>query len=195
MNKLLTSSIATIALAASAQAAIISFDFQGKAGSGLLSGNENGTVLGTPGSGGELAGGILYNDVTNLLTFDVGWGSGHGFLDLTGPVTAGHLHGPTASGGTAAFTQNAPVKYPLDSLAGWNPSATNGGFTGSTTILEADEPALLNGQFYFNVHTNTNGGGEFRANLVPSPVPEPSAIGLAAFGALAVLRTRRNRLV
>lgn len=197
MNKILSSSFAAFALAASADATIIEFNFLGKAGTGLLSGNENTAVLGTPGSGGELPGGpfggIFYDDASNLITFNVGWGSGQGFLDLTGTVTGGHLHGPTAGGGVASFTQNAPVKYPLDSLLGWNPSRTNGGFTGSTTILEADEAALLNGQFYFNVHTAATGGGvnpsgEIRGNLV---VPEPSSIGLLAFGALALLRRRR----
>ena len=192
MNKLISSSIATLAFAASSHAAIIEFNFLGKAGAGLLSGNENVTINGTPGSGGELAGGpfggIFYDDASNLLTFNVGWGSGQGFLDLTGTVTAGHLHGP------ASFTQNAGVKYPLDSLPGWNPSRTNGGFTGSTTILETDEAALLGGLFYFNVHTAAGGGGvnpggEIRGNHV---VPEPSSIGLLAFGALAILR-RRSR--
>src|SRR4030095_1742784 len=121
-------------------------------------------------------------------TMKSGWGSGKGFTDLTGNRTGGHLHGPTASGGVASFTQNAPVKYPLDSLPQWNPSATNGSFQGTISILEADEAALINGQFYFNVHTSTNGGGEIRGNLV---IPEPTSFGLVACGVLALVGARR----
>src|SRR5512133_3816754 len=73
------------------QAAIVSFDLRGKAGTGLLPGNENATLAGTPGSGGELGAGIFFNDVTNLLTIDVGWGSANGFTDLTGNASAGHI--------------------------------------------------------------------------------------------------------
>src|ERR1051325_2406745 len=97
-----------------ASAATIAFDLLGKAGPGLLGGNENGTLNGTPGSGGELGSGILFDDATLQLTINVGWGSANGFTDLTGNTIAGHLHGPTASGGAAAFTQNANVKYPLN---------------------------------------------------------------------------------
>lgn len=190
MKKLLLS-VGLMALVAHAQASIILFDLLGKGGAGLLAGNENGAVLGTPGSGGELPGGISYDDIANLLTINVGWGTGNGFMNLTGPTTGGHLHGPTADGGVASFTQNAGVKYGLNALPGWNSSATAGGFNGTIAILAADEAGLLNGQFYFNVHTAMNGGGEIRGNLVP--VPEPSVMVLAALGAGALLLRLRRR--
>jgi hypothetical protein len=147
--------------------------------------------MGMPGSGGEVSAGIFYDDVANLLTLNVAWGSANGFTDLTGNTTGGHLHGPTASGGPAAFTQNAGVKYPLDSLPGWNSSASAGGFSGTIAILPADETALLNGQFYFNAHTSLNSAGEIRGNLVA--VPEPSVLMLVALGTGALLLRWRRR--
>ena len=173
-----------------ANAATIQFDLMGTSGTGLLGGNQFPAVAGG-GSGGEIGAGILFNDVTLVLTINTGWGSGNGFTDLTGTATAGHLHGPTTDGGTASFTENAGVKYSLDSLAGWNPSLSSGGFLGSVTILGSDVPALLNGQIYMNVHTPINGGGEIRGNLIV--VPEPSVAALAALGALGLLLCRRLR--
>jgi CHRD domain len=177
------------AFVASAQAATLAVDLQGKGGFGLLPGNENATLAGTPGTGGELGSGILFNDVTNVLTINVGWGSANGFTNLTGNANGGHLHGPTASAGTAAFTEDAPVWIPLDSVTGWNPNATSGGFNGSVTLSDPQETALLQGRLYMNVHTPTNGGGEIRGNLVV--VPEPSMVCYFAFAAAAFLLRRR----
>ncbi|MGB8166553.1 MAG: CHRD domain-containing protein [Chthoniobacteraceae bacterium] len=177
-----------------AQATIIQFDLQGLAGFGLRSGNETTAVSTTPnpvGSGGEINLGISYDDVSNLLTLNTGWGTANGFFNLSGNASAGHLHGPTTGSGVAAFNQTASVKYGLDTLTGWSASASSGGFNGTVTILEADEPALLAGRFYMNVHTSQNGGGEIRGNLVQS-VPEPGTVCLLGVGTLA-LAVRRRR--
>jgi hypothetical protein len=179
---------------ASTQAAVTEFDLFGKAGAGLLSGNENGTIVTTPnpvGSGGELGTGIFFDDATRLLTINVGWGSGNGFLNLSGNATLGHIHGPTTSGGTGSFTQNASPKYDLGGLAGFNASANNGGFNGGVTIDAGDVAALFNGQFYLNFHTSQNPGGEIRGNLVP--VPEPSTYALLGLGAGGLLCWMRRR--
>ena len=66
------------------QAALIQFNLLGKGGAGLLSTNENGAIAGTPGSGGEIGAGIIYDDVTKMLTINVGWGTGNGFTNLSG---------------------------------------------------------------------------------------------------------------
>jgi len=80
----LCASLAFFALVSPLRSAIIEFDLLGKAGPGLLPGNEAPT---TPvGSGGEIGAGIFFNDVTLQLTINVGWGSGNGFTDLTGPA-------------------------------------------------------------------------------------------------------------
>ena len=82
-------------------AATISYDLLGAAGAGLLPGNEPGTIIG--GTGGEIGAGISLDDVTNILTINVGWGSGNGpFTDLSSNVSNQHIHGPT----TAAFGFN-----------------------------------------------------------------------------------------
>jgi CHRD domain len=173
-----------------ASAQVTSFVLTGTGGSGLLGSNENPAVTGG-GSGGLLAGGITYNAANNVLGINAGWGSGRGFVDLTGNATMGHLHGPTTSAAPGSFTQNANIKYDLAVLTGWNPSASSGGFIGTVTILEADEPALLNGQFYMNIHTVANSGGEIRGYLVP--VPEPGLmLGTTAAGLFGVGVLRRR---
>ena len=179
------------AVFAQTNAALIQFDLKGTAGTGLLIGNENPAVL-TGGVGGEIGAGIVFNDVSLVLSIVTGWGTANGFAaNLTGVATGGHLHGPTASGGAAAFTQNASVRYALDALVGWNPSASAGGFNGNVTILAGDVAALENGQFYMNVHTATNGGGEIRGYL--TVVPEPSSAALLMMGALGIAVRRRRR--
>lgn len=159
-----------------AQAHIISFDLVGKAGSGLLSGNQNGTINGTPGSGGEVGSGIVFNDQTGVLSIEVAWGSGNGFTNLTGNAVAGHIHGPTASSGSAAFNEDAPVLINLDDTAGWNPSATSGGITRSVTLTSTQITQLFAGRLYINVHTAANGGGEIRGNLVRQAFVETNPI-------------------
>ncbi len=192
-------SLAAVLLAAplAAHATLFSFDLEGKAGFGLLSGNENGTIVGTPGSGGEFGGGITYDDVTNLLTVNVAWGSANGFTDLSGNATAAHIHGPTVSGGTASFTQNASVAIGLDGAPfTFNNNAVSGFISGTSNALSgAQETALFAGQFYVNVHTSVNGGGEIRGNIVnPVAIPEPSTCsalgGLVALGFVAGRRRR-----
>lgn len=168
-----------------ASAGIINFDLQGKAGFGLLSGNENGLIVGTPGTGGEIGGGIVFDDVTKVLSIDVGWGSIAGFTgSLTGPATAMHIHGP------AVFTANAGVLIGLSALAGFDSSANGGGFNGTVVLNAINESRLMAGLLYINVHTATNPGGELRANLVA--VPEPSSFVLLATALSGIVFFRRR---
>jgi len=192
MKKLLPFLIVAASSVLPASSATIFFDLVGKAGAGLIAGNQNTTVLGTPGSGGEVGTGIFYDDVANTLRVNVAWGAGNGFTNLTGNATLGHIHGPTTSGGTASFTQDAPVLFNLDDTAAWNPSSTLGGITNRIIVLtEVQEGELLAGRYYINVHTGTNGGGEIRGNLVV--VPEPSALLLGSAAAGIFFLRRRSR--
>ncbi len=192
MKKSFASIVAITLLATAAQspAAIISFFLEGTGGMGLLSTNETHVVT-NGGSGGLRGTGISFNDETNVLSLNFGWGSNNGFTDLSGNAAAGHIHGPTTNGGLASFTQTAGVRYGLDALAGWNNSASAGGFIGDVNILPEDASALLDGRFYVNVHTATNGAGEIRGNLIA--VPEPSGALLAGV-ALLGMALRRRRL-
>lgn len=179
--------VGLMALVTHAQASIIEFDLRGTAGAGLLAGNEPGSLTG--GSGGEVGAGITYDDIANLLTLNVGWGSSQGFSDLSSVANNSHIHGPTASINGAGFTQTAGVLF---NLARSSSAVTGGTFTGAPILLSAaQETDLLNGKWYINLHTANNGGGEIRGFLVP--VPEPSVVVLGALGVGALLLRLRRR--
>jgi hypothetical protein len=187
MKRTLALLLASFLLASVAPAATILFDLQGQAGFGLLPGNETTAVSGTPGTGGEIGAGISFDNFTNVLTINVGWGTGNGFTNLTGAATASHIHGPTPSSGTAAFTQAVGVLFNLTR----NDSTANAGFISTTVNLTgAQATELLAGRYYINIHTSTNSGGEIRGNLVA--VPEPGRAMLSALALLALI-TRRRR--
>ena len=164
--------LACLALSAAlppARAHVWTIDLQGQAGFGLLSGNETTGLSGSPGRGGEIGAGITFDDATNTLTLNLGWGSGNGFVNLTGNANAAHIHGPTAADAPASFTQAAGVLIGLTSSPfTFNNSASAGGITGSTVLSVANATALFAGRLYVNVHTAANGGGEIRGNLVPA---------------------------
>jgi hypothetical protein len=185
MKRILTPLTLLIAFMAPANAATIHFNLLGKGGAGLISTNENHAISGTAGSGGVVGAGIFYDDVTKVLTINIGWGSANGFSDLTGNASAGHIHGPTASGGTASFTENAGVIFGFSPHETWNPSATGGGVVGRTIVLSAgNEADLLAGKYYINIHTGANSGGEIRGNLVAIPEPTVALLGLCSLGLL-----------
>lgn len=157
----------------------------------MLATNENHIAAGTPGSGGLVGGGIFFDTVFKTLTINVAWGSANGFADLTGDASAGHIHGPTTSGGAASFTQNAGVIFGLSSDATWNASASSGGITGRTITLDSTQEAdLLDGKYYINIHTAANPGGEIRGNLVV--IPEPGSFAFALFSMVLIAGRRRR---
>jgi hypothetical protein len=173
-----------------ASATIFQYDLQGRAGAGLLPGNEIHSVLGNPaGQGGEIQSGITFDDSTNTLNIAVGWGTFFGFASqLTGNATAMHIHGNAGQNATAG------VLIGLDSLAGFNPAANGGCFVGSVTLTPVQATNLANGLLYINVHTAASGGGlnpggEIRGNLVL--VPAPGALAAMGLAGLAAIRRRR----
>jgi hypothetical protein len=122
----------------------------------------------SPASG---SGTLTYDTVTNNLHFDIT------FAGLLGSETAAHLHsGPPGVSGPVILS--LPVGSPILT---------------DLTLLEANEPALLAGNTYVNVHTNLYPGGEIRGQVNPVPEPATCALiagGLAAFGALGRRRAK-----
>ena len=74
------------------------------------------------------------------------------YSGLTGPATAGHLHGPAAVGANAGVL--VPFKAPLDSPV-----------KGTATLTDDQVKELMAGQMYANIHTAANPGGELRGQL------------------------------
>ena len=83
---------------------------------------------------------------TNTLTWTVTYSG------LSGPLTAGHIHGPAAAGANAGvlipFTGDlaSPIK-------------------GKATLTAAQVTDLMAGRYYVNLHTAKNPGGEIRGQL------------------------------
>jgi hypothetical protein len=75
------------------------------------------------------------------------------YVGLSGPATAAHFHGPAAAGA------NAGVVVPI----GTNPPSPS---TGSVTLTDAQMTDLEAGNWYANVHTEANKGGEIRGQMV-----------------------------
>jgi hypothetical protein len=86
-----------------------------------------------------------YDDATKKLTWK---GS---YKELSGPATAAHFHGPAPDG------KNAGVAIPI---------VPNGPeFEGSATLTDDQAKQLMAGDWYVNVHTAANKGGEIRGQL------------------------------
>jgi hypothetical protein len=174
------------------QGAIIAFNLQGLGGAGLLGSNERPAAVSPSGTGGEIGAGITFDDVSNILTINIGWGSGNGFTDLTSNVTNAHIHG-AVSGSTLTDFMTGSAGVPSGFGIFTNEPSVTSPTSGSISVTRSFDltqaTQLLNGQFYINIHTANNGGGEIRGNLVP--VPEPSTFMLG--GLALLLGTRRRR--
>jgi hypothetical protein len=89
-----------------------------------------------------------FNKDTRILNYTVSYSG------LTGPVKAGHFHGPAAAG------TNAGVVIPF---AGSLESPIKG-----TAVLSASQAdQLLAGKWYVNLHTAVSAGGEIRGQVQP----------------------------
>ncbi len=84
-----------------------------------------------------------FNKDTNVLTWTVSYSG------LTGPVVAGHFHGPAMAGANAGValgfsgSMDSPIK-------------------GSASLTATQAADLLAGKWYVNLHTAANKGGEIR---------------------------------
>jgi len=75
------------------------------------------------------------------------------YSGLSGPATAAHFHGPAAAG------VNAPPVVPIPATALASP------IKGDATLTDAQAADLAAGNWYFNVHTAANKGGEIRGQV------------------------------
>jgi hypothetical protein len=90
---------------------------------------------------------VTFDTATKQLTWTVT------FSDLTGPATVAHFHGPAEAG------KNAGVAL----MIGTKPTSPA---KGSATLTDAQAAQLAAGQWYVNVHTEANKGGEVRGQVV-----------------------------
>ena len=87
------------------------------------------------------------NIATNEFTYKATW------TGLTGPSTAGHVHGPADPG------KNAGVVVPFPDVAG--KAATEG----KGKLTQAQYGDLAAGLYYVNIHTAQYPGGEIRGQV------------------------------
>jgi hypothetical protein len=88
---------------------------------------------------------VTYDPPTKLLKWKVTYSA------LTGPATAGHIHGPAEPG------KNAPVVIPF--------AKVDSPIEGSATLTDAQAADLAAGKYYINIHTADNKGGEIRGQV------------------------------
>ena len=90
------------------------------------------------------------NTETNEFTYHIE------FSGLTGPVAAAHFHGPAAEGANAKPQlpiKGTPITSPID---------------GKATLTAQQAKELVDGKWYFNLHTAANPGGEIRGQVLKS---------------------------
>jgi hypothetical protein len=90
------------------------------------------------------------NTETDLFTYHVE------FSGLTGPVAAAHFHGPAPEGVNAKPqlpVKGTPITSPIE---------------GKATLTAEQAKDLVDGKWYFNLHTAANPGGEIRGQVLKS---------------------------
>jgi len=127
----------------------------------------------SPGTGTGI---MTYDDVTNLLSWDIS------FSGLLAGTTVSHFHGPALPGDPAGVQ----VAIPLGSAFG----QTSGTLLGSAPITAAQEADLLANLWYINIHSSLYPNGEIRGQV--EVVPLPAAVWLLGSGLLTVLGLARR---
>lgn len=147
---------------------------------------------------------VTWDDVAHTLRVQAN------FSNLTGLVTAAHIHCCVAAPGNIGVATMTPsfAGFPSGVTSGtydntfdlmlassWNASfvLNNGGTTSTATA--ALLAGLDAGEAYFNIHTTVFGGGEIRGFLAASQIPEPASLALIgiALASLAALRRQTQR--
>lgn len=141
----------------------------------------------TPTLGGATPSGTATVSV-NTITGDVDVVGGT-YTGMTSNVVGSHLHGPADIGATAGV---------LIGLA--NTGGTSGTFSGMGTLGASDLAELLDGRTYLNIHTDDNGPGEIRGQVIDADirvfdidltvgqeVPTPNTAGFSPSGSATVV--------
>ena len=76
------------------------------------------------------------------------------FSGLSGPAVAAHFHGPAAEGA------NSKPQLPIKTTPIVSP------IEGKAIITPEQAKDLLDGKWYFNLHTSANPGGEVRGQII-----------------------------
>ena len=95
---------------------------------------------------------VRYSKKDKYLHYSIKWS------DLTGIPTGAHIHGAAPRG------MNASIKHDFFSIF---PKFVSGEFKNSVLVdgIAIKEDSLLNGFYYFNIHTPTYQGGEIRGQI------------------------------
>jgi len=94
---------------------------------------------------------LTYDPATRIVTWSVSYSG------LSGPATMAHFHGPAAEG------KNGP---PVIWLAEKGAAVANP-IKGQATLTPEQAQQLTAGDWYINVHTQANPGGEIRGQVMP----------------------------
>ncbi|WP_025764282.1 CHRD domain-containing protein [Dyadobacter tibetensis] len=156
-----------------------------------LSGHQENPAVGTAAVGSV---DVSYNEITKILSYTIRWDG------LTGAPTGAHIHGPALRGSNASVLHNFGASLP---------ATPSGIYMGQVTIDGATlkEDDLLNGLYYFNIHTATHPGGEIRGqiefydpmklvqnrDLPISPAQEVPAVSSSAEGMMDVVYNKTTK--
>jgi hypothetical protein len=140
-----------------------------------IDGGQEVPPTGSPATG---TGSMVYNDVSNLLSWEITYTAD----TMIGTPTVSHFHGPAPVG------SNAGVQVDIVANSGGSIASP---MIGSENITEAQELDLLAGLWYINIHSTRFPGGEIRGQV--NVVPVPAAVWLFGSGLIGLLGIARRK--
>lgn len=102
----------------------------------LLNGGSEVPANGSPATGGPLGVGLRYDDASNALTVNAGYGI-FGWVPLTGTYEGAHLHLGTVGENGPVLVDLASIHLPF--------GASGGAFSGNVQLSNAEASALFAG--------------------------------------------------
>jgi len=94
---------------------------------------------------------LTYDPASRVLTWNVTYSG------LSGPATMAHLHGPAMQG------KNAPPVVWLSEKG----TPVSNPIKGQATLTPEQAQQMMGGEWYINLHTQANPGGEIRGQVTP----------------------------